>query len=193
MKRILGVLTAIFLTSAVYAQTYSIDPNHSNVNFTIRHLVGHVTGHFDKFQGTFNYDPANPKSWSTEATIDAASINTGIDKRDGHLRSPDFFDVQKYPTLSFKSTGVTDVKGSTGKLHGDLTLHGVTKPVVLDLEIGGTVKNPMGPGERAGATATGRINRKDFGMVWNKVMDAGGLMVGEDVDIVINVEAVSKP
>jgi polyisoprenoid-binding protein YceI len=189
MKRIAGILSVLLLASAAYAQTYSIDPNHSSVNFTVRHLVGRVTGHFDKFEGTFDYDAANAKSWKTAAMIDAASVDTGIQKRDDHLRSADFFDVSKFPSLLFKSTGVTDVNGMTAKLHGDLTIHGVTKPVVLDLQIGGTVKNPMGPGERAGATATGKINRHDFGINGPTAM---GSMIGDDVDMVINVEGVSK-
>lgn len=189
MKRILSTLSIVLLATAAYAQTFSIDPNHSSVNFTVRHLVGKVAGHFDKFEGTFDYDAANPKAWKTMATIDVASINTSNEKRDGHLKSPDFFDAAKIPTMSFKSTGVTDVSGNKAKLHGDLTLHGITKPVVLDLEIGGVVKDPFGSGQRAGASATGKINRHDFGVNGPATMSS---VIGDDVDMVINIEGVSK-
>jgi polyisoprenoid-binding protein YceI len=191
MKRIYAAIAVVSLWGAVaQAQTYALDPMHSSISFSIRHVVGKVTGHFDKFDGTFDYDAANPKSWQAAATIQAASINTGIDKRDTHLRSPDFFDVQKYPTLTFKSTGVTDVQGDKAKLHGDLTIHGVTKPVVLDLEISGVAPDPMGKGTRAGATATGRIARLDFGIGPATGPISG--MVGKDVDMTIEVEGVSK-
>jgi len=193
MKRLsLAVAVAVFFGSAVaHAQTYTIDSSHSSVLFSVHHLVGRVAGHFDKFEGTFNYDAAKPETWQAEATIQAASVNTANDKRDAHLKTPDFFDVAKYPTLTFKSTGVTDVKDNHGKLAGNLTMHGVTKPVVLDLEIGGTIKDPWG-NQRAGATATGHLNRKDFGMNWNKVLDTGGLMVGEEITIELNIEGVAK-
>jgi polyisoprenoid-binding protein YceI len=180
----------LFQSSLVRAEDFTIDPMHSSVSFRIKHIIGKVTGHFDKFSGTFSYDPAKPAASSATATIEAASINTGIDKRDNHLRTPDFFDVQKFPTLSFKSTGVTDVQGDTAKLHGDLTMHGVTKPVVLDLTIAGIVKDPMGKGNRAGATATGKIKRSDFGIGATTGATAG--MIGSDVEITIEIEGASK-
>jgi polyisoprenoid-binding protein YceI len=190
MKPTLGLLAAaLLLSTSAYAKTYTIDGDHSSATFTIRHLVGRVAGRFTKFSGTFDYDEKNPKVWKAAATIDASSNNTANDKRDSHLRTADFFDTAKYPTLMFKSTGVTDVSGNKAKLHGDLTMHGVTQPVVLDLEIGGVMKDPMGPGTRAGAVATGKINRKDFGIT-NK-MDSGG-MIGDDVDITLNIEGVAK-
>jgi len=178
------------LGSSARAADFNIDPFHSSVSFRIKHVVGKVTGHFDKFAGTFSYDAAKPESWSAMATIDATSVNTGIEKRDNHLRSPDFFDVQKFPTLVFKSTGITDAQGGKAKLHGDLTIHGVTKPVVLDLELAGTAKDPMGKGMRAGATATGRVNRLDYGVGPSTGPMSG--MVGDDVDITIEIEGVSK-
>lgn len=187
MKRtILAMAAASLWVTGVQAATYTIDGAHSSVSFRIKHVIGKVTGHFDKFEGTFDYDAARPQAWKTQATIDAASINTGIEKRDTHLRSPDFFDTQKFPSLSFKSTGVTDVKGTTAKLHGDLTLHGVTKPVVLDLDVSGVVQNPRGGGNLAGATATGRINRLDYGV------GSSGPMVGDDVEIVIDIEGIGQ-
>jgi len=189
MKRCIALLTAVLLSAPVYAKTFTIDDAHSNVAFTIRHLVGKVTGQFNKFQGTLDYDAKNTKSWKTDATIDAASITTGNSKRDEHLKTPDFFDVAKFPTLAFKSTGVTDVVGNTGKLQGNLTMHGVTKPVTLDLEVTNPMKDPMGTGERIGATAKGKVNRRDFAITNAK--DVGG-MIGDEVDIVINIEGVSK-
>jgi polyisoprenoid-binding protein YceI len=185
---ILAVLL-IGLSGVVRAETFSIDPYHSSVSFKVKHVIGKVTGQFSKFSGTFNYEDGQPAAWSAEASIDAASVNTGIDKRDTHLRSPDFFDIQKYPTLTFKSTGVTDVEGDKAKLHGDLTMHGVTKPIVLDLEIAGIAKDPMGKGNRAGATASGHVNRLDYGV--GPATGPTASMVGNDVEITIETEGVS--
>jgi len=178
------------LASAVRAADFNIDPYHSSVSFKIKHVIGKVTGHFDKFTGTFSYEAGKPQTWSAMSTIESASVNTGIEKRDNHLRTPDFFDVTKYPTLTFKSTGVTDVVGDKAKLHGDLTMHGVTKPVVLDLEVAGVVKDPMGAGNRAGATATGHVDRTDFGIGPTSGPMAGA--IGKDVEITIETEGVSK-
>lgn len=193
MRKLL-ILAAAFAVAApaLHAETYEIDASHSNVGFRVKHLVGKVPGRFTKFSGTIDYTPGKPETWKVEAVIDPASINTDNEKRDGHLRSADFFDVEKFPEMSFKSTKVTGAKGDSAKLHGLLTMHGVTKPVVLDLEIGGTVKDPWG-NSKAGFSATGTVNRKDFGIVWNKTLDAGGLMLGEDVSIALEIEAGAKP
>jgi polyisoprenoid-binding protein YceI len=192
MKRIAFAVLAVSLWgSVIHAATYAIDPMHSSVAFSIRHLVGKVRGHFDTYEGTFDYDKKSLKSLTAQSTIQAASINTGIEKRDNHLRSPDFFDVQKFPTLAFKSSSGSDVKEATAKLKGDLTIHGVTKPVVLDIEFGGIAKDPWG-NERAGLTAKTRINRKDFGLTWNQALEAGGFLVGDDVDIELNIEGIAK-
>jgi polyisoprenoid-binding protein YceI len=191
MKRLsLALLAVVLGTTLASATSYTIDANHSSVAFSIRHVVGRVIGQFNKFSGSFEYDDGHPQTWKADATIDAASIGTGIEKRDNHLRTADFFDVAKYPTISFKSTGVTDVQGNKGKLHGDLTMHGVTKPVVLDLEINGVAKDPMGKGTRAGATATGEVMRADFGI--GATTGPMGSMVGPDVKIRIEIEGVSK-
>ena len=173
-------------------ETYQIDPNHSAVGFRIRHLVSKVPGRFTKFEGTFDYEAGKPASWKAWAKIDAASIDTNVAKRDDHLRSPDFFDVQKCPALEFKSTKVSAAKGDSARLHGDLTIHCVTKPVVLDLEIGGAAKDPWGQA-RAGATGRAKINRKDFGLTWNKALEAGGFLVGDEVEITIEVEGIAAP
>lgn len=194
MRHILAVAVLILSSSAALrAETYDIDASHSQVGFRIKHLVGKVPGRFTKFSGTIDFTPGKPETWKVDAKIDPASINTDHEKRDGHLRAPDFFDTAKYPEMSFKSTKVTAVKGETAKLHGDLTMHGVTKPVVLDLELGGTTKDPWG-NQKAGFSATGKVNRKDFGIVWNKTLDTGSLMLGEEVEVSIDVEAqVAKP
>ncbi len=184
-----GLLLLSFLLSAatLRAAHYTIDPDHSDVSFKVKHLMlSKVAGKFEKFTGDFNYDEKNPAIWSAQATIDAASINTSNAKRDEHLRGADFFDVAKYPTLSFKSNGVVTANGKH-KLMGILNMHGVEKSVTLDLEVIGAGKDPWG-GERAGFEATGTVNRKDFGIVWNKVMETGGLALGEDVEISIRIE-----
>lgn len=192
MRMIIAVAAVLaVLSPALRAETYDIDSSHSQVGFRIKHLVGKVPGRFTKFSGTIEYTPGKPKTWKVDATIDPSTINTDNDKRDGHLKSPDFFDVAKFPEMTFKSTEVSSVKGDTAKLHGELTLHGVTRHVVLDLEIGGTTKDPWG-NTRTGFTATGTINRKDFGLVWNKTLDAGGLMLGEEVAITLDIESVLK-
>jgi polyisoprenoid-binding protein YceI len=191
MKRVYSSLLGVVLTLSVAgfaaAETFTIDDAHSSIGFTIRHMVGRVTGNFDKFSGTFDYVPGNPKKWKADATIDSASLNTRNAKRDDHLRTADFFDVQKYPTLTFKSTDVIEAKENSAKLNGFLTMHGVTKPVVLNLEFGGVQKDPFGKGQRAGVVATTKVKRTDFGI--GKPADA---MLGDDVDIVINLEGVSQ-
>ena len=192
MKMILAVVALLSLSSALRAETYEIDPQHSSVGFRVKHLVGKVPGRFTKFSGTVSYEAGKPESWKTEAKIEAASINTDNENRDKHLNSPDFFDTAKCPDITFKSTKVSDIKGDTAKLAGDLTMHCVTKPVVLDLEIGGATKDPWG-NAKAGFTATGMIHRKDWGIVWNKSLDAGGVLLGEDVAITLEVEAGVKP
>ena len=174
------------------AATYDIDPAHSTIGFKIRHMmVSKVAGTFGKYTGTFDYDPKDPKAWAAKAAIETASVDTRNEKRDGHLKSPDFFDVEKFPSMEFVSTGIKGWKGGKGKLMGKLTLHGVTKDVALDLELVGAAKDPGG-NERAGFTATTTINRKDYGVSWNKAMEAGGVMLSEEVWISIEVEGVKK-
>jgi polyisoprenoid-binding protein YceI len=148
-----------------------------------------VHGRFDRFDGTIEFDPKDPKATVVRGTIESASIDTNHEKRDKHLRSADFFDVEKYPTLTFESTGVTHVNGKNGKLAGSLTIHGVTKPVVLDVTFLGRGKDPWG-NVRAGFTATLNIDRKDFGLNWNKVLETGGVLVGDEVAIRIDAEGI---
>lgn len=175
------------------ASTWDIDPAHSNIEFSVRHLmVSTVKGHFQKVSGVVELDEKNIAASSVEVTIDAASVDTREPKRDGHLKSPDFFDVAKYPAITFKSTKVEKAGGHKLKVTGDLTMHGVTKPVVLMVE-GPTpaIKDPFGRTVR-GATATGRINRKDWGISWNKALDTGGVMVSEEVALELNAELAER-
>ena len=195
IRRIAALSLAALLTLPALAQaaTWKIDPNHSSVRFQVRHMFAKVQGNFTQFSGSIEYDPANPTASKVEAKIVAASINTNTQRRDDDLRSPDFFDVATYPDLSFTSTKVDTAAGGL-KVTGDLTMHGVTKPVVLDVEILGMGPHPMIPGGQvAGFSARGKINRQDFGIKWNKTLDNGGTLVGDDVDLQFDVEAVNAP
>jgi polyisoprenoid-binding protein YceI len=191
--RHLVLALVLLVPSLARAAVWELDPAHSSIGFGVRHMmISTVRGEFHTFTGQATGDPAHPTDAAVEATIQAGSLDTRNDKRDGHLKSPDFFDVEKFPTITFKSKKVEPGAAGHVKVTGDLTLHGVTKEVVLDVE-GPTpaIKDPMG-NTKAGAHATTTINRKDFGIVWNKAMDGGGLMVGDDVDVTIDVEAAKK-
>ncbi|MCC6443367.1 MAG: YceI family protein [Armatimonadetes bacterium] len=195
MKRfsvLLAVLALLSLVSLAYAEEFEIDPNHSSVIFKVKHLgISTVTGRFEKFSGSFSYNPKNVKASKGTVTIDAASINTNVGRRDDHLRSADFFDVEKHPEIKFVSRKVYDLKKGKFRVLGDLTLHGVTRPATLDVETGGMIKDPQG-GLRAAFTATTAINRKDYGLTWNRVIEAGKLTVGEQVRIILEIEAAQK-
>ena len=187
-----SLLAGTMLCATAFATDYTIDSSHSQVSFKIKHMgISTVSGYFEKFDGTFSYNPAKVGDSKASTTIMASSVNTNEPKRDAHLKSPDFFDAEKIPNITFTSTGVKAVDETHLQINGDLTLHGVTKPVVLDAEFGGTVKDPMG-NNRAAFTATTKINRKDFGMVFNKILDNGGLAVGDEVKIEIDVEGIAK-
>jgi polyisoprenoid-binding protein YceI len=169
-------------------ENWNIDVVHSTVGFTVRHLmVSKVHGLFSKWSGTFAFDEANPAASHVEVSIDVASVDTREPQRDAHLRTGDFFEAEKFPKMTFKSTSVEGAKNHF-KVTGDLTLRGVTKPVVLDVEYAGRAKHPQ-MGERAGFSAHASINRKDFGVNYNQVLEAGGLALSEKVDINIEVEA----
>jgi polyisoprenoid-binding protein YceI len=186
----LMALATLALPAFGSAATWQLDPAHSSVQFSIRHMmISNVRGEFRTFSATATGDPLKPAEASVKATIDAASIDTGDEKRDAHLKNPDFLDVGKYPTITFESTKI-EPAGDTGvKVTGNLTLHGVTKEVVLDVEGPVTVKDPQG-NLKAGAHATTKINRQDFGITWSKALDGGGLMVGDEVTITIDLEGV---
>lgn len=189
MNKLLFAAVLAGLAASAQAAAYRIDPDHSTVQFRVRHLVGHVTGTFDKFQGEFAYDPADSKAWKASATIEAASVDTKVAQRDKHLRSEDFFDVENHPALSFVSTKVTGVKGGHATLLGKLTILETTKSVALDLEIGGVQKGSDGR-EHAAFTAQTRLNRKDFGLTWNDTIETGGVLVGDDVDVTLEIEGI---
>jgi len=191
MKIALAFAIIVQLAASAYAATYRIDPDHSSVGFRVRHLIGHVNGQFDKFEGTFDYEPKKPQTWKTSAKIDASSVDTKVQKRDDHLRSADFLDVKNYPEITFVSTKVSGVKGSRAKLLGKLTIHGVTKSIALDLEIGGVDKD-AGGNERAAFSAKTKINRKDYGLTWNDVVESGGALVGDIVEISIEAEGIKQ-
>jgi polyisoprenoid-binding protein YceI len=183
----------VAIAAAARADTWNIDPAHTNVEFSVRHMmISNVKGQFEKLSGTVTSNGTDPNSVHMDVVIQADSINTRIDKRDAHLKSPAFLDVEKFPTITFKSTKIEPAGDGKWKLTGDLTLHGVTKPVVLDV-VGPTppIQDPFGK-TRAGASATTKINRKDFGIIWNQPMEAGGVLVGDDVAISIEVEAVKQ-
>ncbi len=190
-KCVLTLLFLIALAQTSWAVTYELDAEHTTVGFKIRHLFSWVQGTFNEFEGTFNYEPEHPEMWDVEATIKTASIDTRVEQRDKHLKTADFFDVETYPTMTFKSLQVTDVTPETAKLHGLLSMHGVEKPVVLDLQIHGVGKDPWG-NTRSGFTASTKINRKDFGLNWNKAVETGQLLVGEEVFITIEAEGLLK-
>ncbi len=167
--------------------TWNIDPSHSAVEFSVRHLVGKVRGQFKSFSGTINVGE-DPLAASVEASIDLASVDTGDEKRDAHLRSPEFFDVENNPFMTFRSTEVRP-SGDGYTVVGELSLKGVTRTVELDLEFNGISPDPWG-GLRAGYTATAELSRKDFGLEWNMALEAGGFMVGDKVKVTLEIEAV---
>lgn len=169
---------------------YKIDPVHSSVHFSVRHMmVSNVRGEFTSVSGNLVFDSENPASSSVEATIEVASINTCDAQRDTHLKSADFLDVDKCPTITFRSTKVAAHKGG-GEVTGELTIHGVTRPITLEVE-GPTaeIKDPWG-NQRIGASAKTSLSRKDFGLTWNTALETGGVLVGDEVKITIDVEAV---
>ena len=184
------VAMTLAVPAAGKASVWEIDPAHTSAQFAIRHLmVSTVRGDFRKVSGKVNLDDQDVTQSTVDATIDVASIDTGIAKRDDHLRSPDFFDVAKYPTMTFKSKKIQKGSGDGNyKITGDLTLRGVTKEVVLDFEGNlKPVKSPQGK-TLIGGMATTKINRKDFGLTWNAALETGGVAVGEDVTITIDIE-----
>jgi polyisoprenoid-binding protein YceI len=182
------VLTAL-AALPLRAETFTIDPAHSEVGFQIRHLVSQVRGRFNDFSGTIQLDPKNLPSSSVEFQIKAASIDTNQPDRDKHLRSADFFDVEKFPEITFKSKSIKPAGKDTYNVTGTLTMHGVSKEVPVTLL--GQAKDPWG-NTRAGFETATTLNRKDYGIVWNKALDNGGALLGDDVKVEINLETVKK-
>ena len=171
---------------------WALDPAHSSIEFAVKHLViSTVKGHFGKYEVALDFDVEQPERSHVEARIDAASIDTREAQRDAHLRSADFFDAERHPYLTFTSKRVEPRGDGRYKVHGDLTIRGVTRPVALDAELGGIIKDPWGS-RRAGISLEGALNRKDFGLTWNAALETGGLVVGDNVKIAINAELVQQ-
>ena len=176
-------------TAIATTTTYGIDKAHSEVTFQVRHLLTKVRGRLSEFVGTIEYDEQNPEQSSVNVDIQAASIDTNERDRDVHLRSADFFDVDKFPTLTFRSTRIQRRGANRFDVTGQLTIHGVTRPVSFDASFLGKAKDPWG-NERIAFEAQTIVNRKDFGLTWNAALETGGFLVGDDVTISLSVEAV---
>jgi len=191
VRRALTYALALALLLPVLAAAapivYKVDSDHSGVSFTIRHFVSNVPGRFKDFDGAIKYDPQNPAASSVSFTIQAASIDTDNADRDNHLRGEDFFNVAKFPTLSFSSTSVKAVDADTLEVTGELTMKGVTKKVIVPVDVLGSVKTPRG--EKAGFETAFKLDRKEYGITWNRALDAGGAVLGDDVKVTISIEA----
>jgi polyisoprenoid-binding protein YceI len=191
-RTLIAFALVIAVPLAASADTWQIDPGHSTVGFTVRHMtISSVRGQFDKFTGTITAKGNDPASVSIDVTIDTTSIDTRSSDRDADLKSANFLDVAKYPTMTFKSKKIEAAGPGKYNVVGDLTLHGVTKEVTLEVEPTAPITDPWG-NTRAGASATTKISRKDFGLTWNKVIEAGGAVVGDEVTVSIDVEAGKK-
>ena len=181
----------VFAVGTAHAASYQVDPVHSTVGFAIKHLgLSEVHGNFTNFTGKIEYDPAKPEEFKAAGTVEVASINTGNTMRDNHLRSPEFFDAAKIPEIKFETTGIKK-EDEEWIVTGKFTLHGVTKEIKLRGELSGPVQDPWGK-TRIGLTARTNINRLDYGITWNKALDKGGMMIGDQVKISLNVEAVQQ-
>ena len=191
-----AVATVALFSTPLWATTttYHIDPKHSDAQFAVTHLmISTVRGEFHGINGTVVYDDSDPSRSAVEATIDATTVDTREPDRDKHLKSADFFDVANHPTMTFKSTKVEAIGSGKLKVTGDLTIRGVTKPAVLEVSVPKpAIKDPWGL-QRTGISATTKINRQDFGVAWNKNLDTGGVVVGDAVDIILDVEMVVPP
>ena len=187
------VSAPLFAADAPDQLPFSIDKSHSNVTFKVRHMMSNVSGRFTDVDGKINVNREKPAASTVEFTINAASINTDNEGRDKHLRSADFFDVEKFPTIKFKSTAVAASKTKdVYDVTGDLTMHGVTKRVTLPVQFLGFGKNGRGM-PMAGFEIDTTVNRKDYGVVWNRNLDEGGVLLGDDVKVAISIEAVQRP
>jgi polyisoprenoid-binding protein YceI len=183
-----GAVLVAQQASAGTPKNYVIDAAHSSAGFKVKHLMSKTAGHFQDFSGSFTFDDSNPKNFKGAFVIKTASIFTNQPKRDAHLKSADFFDVEKHPEITFSPKEFKQAGKGRYKLTGDMAMHGVTKAVTFDVEYLGGGKDPWG-NEKVGFTASTKINRKDFGLTWNKVLETGGLLVGEEVEIEVQVEA----
>jgi len=191
IKRLSFVAILTLAAVSMSADTYVVDKAHSDAGFKVRHLLSRVSGRFTDFDGSIAVDQKNPLKSSVQFSINTNSISTDNPDRDKHLRSADFFDVEKFPTITFKSTRMR----AHGKNHYDVTgllnMHGVSKEITIPVTIEGFARDPWG-NQKAGFTTTATLNRKDFGLNWNKALDNGGMLVGDDVEVAVNIEAGLK-
>ena len=187
------LLLALTITaSAAFSQdVYNVDKTLSEVTFRVRHFVSKVSGRFDDFSGTITLVPGKPAASAVEFSIKTASINTANTGRDTHLKSADFFDAEKNPEITFKSTKIAPVDDDTFNVTGIFTMHGTAKEMTIPVDFGGYIKDQRGT-EKAGFSLTTKLNRKDYGIVWNQTLDSGGMMLGDDVEITVNIEANKK-
>ncbi len=171
--------------------TWNIDSTHSGIHFSVRHMVvAKVRGSFKAFSGAVQYDPKNPASASVTARIETASIDTGVEQRDGHLKSADFFDVAKFPAITFQSTKVEPAAGNTFRVTGEFTIRDITRPVVLEVEqLGAAAKDPWGQ-QRLAFEAKTSLDRREFGLTWNQALEAGGVLVGDKIEVSLEVQTV---
>lgn len=193
MKRIRCLFIAVLLaaTPLTAAETFKVDQPHSSAEFKVRYMMGNVGGRFGDIDGTISINRQNPAASQVEFTIDAASIDTGNEKRDKHLRSADFFEVEKYPQITFRSTKIAAAGKDAYNVTGNLTMHGVTTQVTLPVTFLGFARDPWG-NERAGFKTDTTLNRKDYGINWNKALDQGGYLLADEVKIAISIEAVKQ-
>ena len=187
--RTLAAAAFLLAASSLFAETFVVDKAHSEATFQVRHMMSKVSGKFDDFSGKINIDRAKPSASSVEFNIKAASVNTGVADRDNHLRTAEFFDATRCPELTFKSTSIVATKKKdVYDVTGDLTMRCVTKHITIPVEFNGFGKDPWG-NERAGFSLTTTVNRKDYGINWNKALDNGGFLLSDDVTINVNLEA----
>ena len=185
MKFLKLSLASLITSSALFAGTYNVDASHSNVGFTVKHMmITNVSGKFNDVAGNFEYDEKTNSLKALSGEIIVASINTADEKRDAHLKSDELFDAAKFPKIDFKATKIEE-----NAVYGDITIKGVTKNIKLELENGGAITDPWGK-QRAGFELVGKINRKDFGITWNKVLETGGVAVGEEIKLQIAIEGI---
>jgi polyisoprenoid-binding protein YceI len=184
-----GVIAAALVFTTAHAEVYKFDKAHTNIGFSVRHMtISQVKGHFSDFSGSVDYNDPDPTKSAIELTIQTASISTDNERRDGHLKSPDFFAADSFPTITFKSTKIVSTGTDKYDVTGDLTMRGVTKPVTLSIEITGKIDDKM-MGKRFGFTATGKLNRQDWGVSWSHTLDTGGLVAGNEITLLLDGEA----
>jgi polyisoprenoid-binding protein YceI len=184
-------VAALFAATPLFAESFKIDKAHSQAEFKIRHMMSNVTGRFNDFDAVIDLNRSNPAASKVEFTVQSASINTANDNRDKHLRSADFFEVEKYPTIKFKSTKIAATGSDQYDVTGNLTIRDVTREITIPVTFLGFAKDPWGK-ERAGFELETKLNRKDYGLNWNKALDQGGFLLADDVKISIAIEAVKQ-